>query len=179
MKIKVGQTPNSIVPEGWLEVPETIKNSKLRLLLSVVLGLVLMKLLDFIEPDFVTYGKIYLLIILIPVHEFLHIACFKRPNNSNLNIDLKRILVFVTTEEIFHRRRLLISLVMPFIILTLIPLIITLTIWENSFMNYIILYNMLASGGDIISTLTLIRAKGTYFKIVNNRLYTRNLILSK
>lgn len=173
MKVRFGHNSKNEGPYGWKEVPELIKNSNYNLILALIIGLVMMEIFDFIEPTFVTYGKIYLLIALIPVHEALHIICFRRPLKSEIWIDLKHFMFFVTNDEVFKKSRLSISLLMPFTILTLIPIIVSLTIWNNRFLNYFALYNALASGGDFLSLYILIRAKGRYFKIVNNRLYAK------
>lgn len=173
MKLKFGQNSKKESPTGWKEVPELIKNSNYNLILALIIGLVMMEIFDFIEPTFVTYGKIYLLIAIIPVHEALHIICFRRPLKSEIWVDLKHFMFFVTNDEVFKKGRLSISLFMPFAILTLIPVIVSLTIWNNSYLNYFALYNALASGGDFLSLYVLFRAKGSYFKIVNNRLYAK------
>ena len=86
---------------------------------------------------------------------------------------LKKLFIGVTSDREFSRTRLMISLLAPLIVLTLLPLIVC--IWyESQILIYILLYNALASGGDILSFITLASNKGSRFIINGDKLYTQD-----
>ena len=176
MKIKTGY-PSSckILEANWKLVPELISNKNTALFVAIFLGVVMKELLGFIFPDigFKIYKQLYFLLLIIPIHELLHILFFPYNSETIIWVNLKKLFICVTSDREFSRTRLMISLLAPLIVLTLLPLIVC--IWyESQILIYILLYNALASGGDILSFIALASNKGSRFIINGDKLYTQD-----
>lgn len=175
LTIKTGYpTSQNRLHSDWKLVPELISNKNTAIFVAIAIGVILKELLGLMFTDlgFVSYKQLYLLLLIIPIHELLHILFFPYNAESIAWVDLKRLSFYVTSNGEFSKKRLIISLLAPFIILTLLPLIVSF--WcESQTLIYILLYNALGSGGDIMSLIVLIPNKGSRFIINGDKLYTK------
>ena len=175
VKIETGYpASNKVLGTNWKLVPELISNKNIALIAAIFLGIIMKELLGLMFPDigFKFYKQIYLLLLIIPVHELLHILFFPYSSETVIWVNIKKLFVAVTNNGEFSRIRLLTSLLAPFIMLTLLPLIIC--VWYKSqILIYVLLYNALASGGDMLSLITLISTKGSRFMFDGDMLYTQ------
>ena len=152
--------------EKWIKVDEPIKNKTLYYAVAIGIGVILMDLLRYffniyIDFEFSLYKRLYLLLLIIPIHELLHLVSLKNPLKSTICILPKQFLVCVIPEEAICNRRFLIMLITPFVILTIIPIILLIFLGVNSTtIAYIALYNALCCGADILSFFSLSKFPG-------------------
>ena len=106
--------------------------------------------------SFSFYKKLYLLIILIPLHEFIHLLFFPKFSNSEVGFSLRTAVFFVTTNEIFSKSRLFIATLMPLLLLTIIPFIFLFFI-KNDIIAYFATFNLLGSGVDIVTAFFVLK----------------------
>lgn len=151
------------------------------IIIGIILGLFLAFILELIikhfslcsDFDFVVIRKIYLFIVIIPLHEMLHLAFFPSIKKSTVGIAIKKGIFYVTTQDYFTKIRFLTILLLPLIVLTIFPFI-SLFFIKSDLMANIALYNLIGSGVDIITffhilklpSKHLLRFNGTelYFK---------------
>ena len=143
--------------EKWIKVEEPIKSKTLYYVVAIGIGIILMELLRYfsniyLDYEFSLYERLYLLLLVIPIHELLHLVPLKSPLKSTICILPKQAIVCVIPEETIYKRRLLTMSIAPFIILTIIPVILLIVSGFNSVtLTYIALYNALCSGADFLS----------------------------
>lgn len=177
VRIKIvnkNQIPSRTLDMDWELVPDLIRDSKTALIAAIIIGILIKELFGLMFPDigYKIYKQLYFLLLIIPVHELLHILFFPKKSTAIIWVNFKKILVNVTSDGEFSKTRLKISLLAPFISLTLLPFIIS--IWhENQILVSILLYNALASGGDILSFITVISTKGSVFTINGEYLFAK------
>jgi hypothetical protein len=117
---------------------------------------------------------------LIPAHELLHAICFPGGLHSPqtlIGIWPARLLFYAHYEGVMPRNRFLLTFAMPFLVLSLLPIvIIALTRWPALDFLFLSLVNGAAASGDIIGIFlvafqvprnTMVRNKGwrTYWKL--------------
>ncbi len=100
--------------------------------------------------DFQAYKKLYLFLLIIPLHELFHLIVIPNIKNSTLGYSWRKFIFFISTDEIFSKNRFLLVSLLPLIVLTVFP-IITLFFLKSEFVAYFALYNLIGSGIDIIS----------------------------
>ena len=147
--------------ERWIKSAEPVQNKTLYYIVVVGIGIVLMEILRYffniyVDYEFSLYKRPYLLFLIIPIHELLHLVPLKNPLKSTICILPRQFLVCVIPEETISKLRFLIVLITPFIILTIIPAILLIALNLNSItLAYIALYNALCSGADALSFFTI------------------------
>lgn len=142
-----------------------------------VLGLIYIYMINY------TYVKgIYLnlkdiviaFIIIIPIHEILHSLAFPNFKQTIFGFIPKGLVSYSFFEGEISRNRLVISLIFPFIILTILPTIgLSFIRIKNNFLYVIIIINAVASYVDILAIFVLLLQvpKSTYIKNIGNRTY--------
>jgi len=165
--------------KGWI-LSEQI-NSKGFFILGLIIGIILTSLFEYAIKSFTLcsdfsfsfYKKLYLIIILIPLHEFIHLLFFPKFLNSEVGFSLRTAVFFVTTNEIFSKSRLISSILMPLLLLTIFPFIFLFFI-RNDTMAYFAAFNLLGSGVDIVSLfLVLKQPKNHLFRFGGSNLYIK------
>jgi len=160
-----------------------IKSSSLtqRLILGLILGIVISSIFSFLiniiffnnSIDIHFYRYLYLILILIPVHELLHIIFLPKPSKAIIGLSFKYLIFYVKYENDITRNRLLLITIMPFIILSILPIFL-LSITQSILIVYIILFNVIASGVDLLSLYLIAKLpKGIILKMSGNDLYYR------
>ncbi len=156
-------------------------STKKRLVLGVVIGILLMELqADIINYIFFNntlniklYRFIYLILILIPVHEILHILFFPSLKKVVLKISPKHFLVYIKYPEEISRKRFLIITIMPFLTLSILLMSILFYI-KNEYIFYFIIFNTAGSGIDLISFyIGLSLPRNSIIKMEKTGLYYR------
>ena len=150
-----------------LRIVERISGPKV-LFLGIFLGLILVIILAhlvtlhpyYVNYDFTFYTHIFMFVLIIPIHELLHLLCFPNPRKTTVGIVLIKFIVFVTTEDVFSRDRLITTTLMPLLILTIIPFLLSLFI-KSDFLISIALVNLVGSGIDLISILYVVNHRKT------------------
>lgn len=124
--------------------------------------LIMHKLRDFLSPSNsytnILYDMIFFL-VLIPIHELLHALVFPEPLTSRNVIFgtlLEKGCFYAYYDGEMTKCRFLISIITPFTILTLIPLILVIFGVFNSYLFEFSYINSLFCCGDIISFFIII-----------------------
>lgn len=165
--------------DGWSLV-EKISGHAL-LFIGIMLGVFFAGLLSFfvqLHPfyvgyNFVFYENAYLFLLVIPIHELFHLMCFPNPRNAVIGFMPKKLIFFVTTVDEFSKRRLVATVLMPLIIITIIPFAISLFV-RNEFLISIVLVNLVGSGIDIVSFLYIVSYKRSdAFRFSASMLYVK------
>ncbi len=156
------------------------KNDYKNLLIGILLGLLITLCLDLLITflglwnfDFSIIKNLYLLILIIPLHELIHLIFFPCFSNATIGFSPKKLIFYVTTEDEISKIRFLIIAIMPFILLTILPLIIFFY-WQYYIIAQFALLNALASGIDLKSFFYIYRQpNGSVFKMVGSALYSK------
>lgn len=168
----------------WTKSKEpTQKNFFILAFIILVFTILLMnKLIDFLSP-FNSYTNILydmvLFLVIIPIHELFHALVFPEPLTSRHVIFgtlLEKGCFYAYYDGEMTKCRFLISIIMPFTILTLLPLILIIFCGFNGYLFECSYINSLFCCGDIISffiiifTLpkkSIVRNKGwyTYYRL--------------
>jgi hypothetical protein len=118
---------------------------------------------------------LYLFILIIPLHELIHVIFLPCLSNAIVGFSPKKIVFYVATEDEISKNRFLIIAIMPFILLTILPLIIFFY-WQYEIIAHLALLNALASGIDLRSFFYIYRQpKGSIFKMVDSYLYSKTI----
>jgi hypothetical protein len=151
------------------------------IILGIILGFFLALILELIikhfslcsDFNFVVIRKIYLFIVIIPLHEMLHLAFFPSIKNSTIGIALKKGAFYVTSQDSFTKTRFLTILLLPLIILTIFPFI-SLFFIKSDLMANIALYNLIGSGVDIIMFFHILKIPSKHlFRFNGTELYIK------
>jgi len=151
------------------------------IIIGIVLGIILAFLLELLikyfslcsDFDFVVIRNIYLFIIIIPVHEMLHIALFPNSKNSIVGIALKKGIFYVTTKDSFTKNRFLVVLLFPLVILTIIPFI-SLFFIKSDLLANVALYNLIGSGVDIVTFFHVLKLSSKHqLRFNGTKLYSK------
>lgn len=165
--------------KGWI-LSEQINNKKI-IIIGLILGIILTSLFEYAIKSFTLcsdfnfsfYKKLYLIIILIPLHEFVHLLFFPKFNNSEVGFSLRTAVFFVTTNEIFSKSRLFIVTLMPLLLLTISPFILLFFI-KNDMIAYLATFNLLGSGVDIVSSFLVLKQPQKHkFRFGGSNLYIK------
>lgn len=108
------------------------------------------------------------LIIIIP-HEFLHVLFYKTKDNVTINYNLWQLRFISYFDGIISKRRALILISTPFIILSIIPTIISYLLGFNLFLYALASANAIKSGIDVLNLILI------FINVPNNS----NLIINE
>lgn len=162
---------------GWMLSEQRSTNTLL--FYGLIVGILLTELLAvlikctdlIINFDFVVYKNFFLVVFLIPIHELVHLIFFPTPKNAIIGFSLRKAIFFVTSNDIFTKKLLLIVTIMPFILLTVLPICILFFI-KSEIIAYFALFNSLGSGVDIISALLILKLPQKHsFRYNGTKLY--------
>ena len=183
MKFIIREPKNNLIfleqENGWI-LSEQINSNKI-FIFGLILGIILTSIFEYAIKSFTLcsdfnfsfYKKLYLIIILIPLHEFIHLLVFPKFTNSEVGFSFRTAVFFVTTNEIFSKSRLIIATLMPLLLLTLFPFIFLFFI-KNDMIAYFATFNLLGSGVDIVSSfLVLKQPKKHIFRFGGSNLYIK------
>ncbi|MEJ5315658.1 MAG: DUF3267 domain-containing protein [Tenuifilum sp.] len=168
--------------EGWI-LSEKIETGKGLYAAGIVLGIILAGIFSFIIKtttlcktlDFYVYKKIILFLLVIPLHEISHIIFFPSLNNTVIGFSWKKGVFYVSSSEIFSKKRLLITIILPFLLLTIIPYFFLYFI-NSETIAYISLYNLIGSGIDLITFFKILSiTEGNQFRYNGTNLYFRKV----
>ena len=142
------------------------------LLLCVIVIHVITKFI-FSEPiEFRFYKKLYLILIIIPVHEMLHFVALPDYKSGKLCFSFRNLSFFTLSDVTFSRNRFIFISLIPLILLTIIPFIF-LYYFQYEWIVYILIYNLAGSGMDILYSLKAISfPKQTKIKFIGKEMYT-------
>lgn len=103
----------------------------------------------------VTYC-IFLFVLIFILHELLHIIIYYK--QGDLSITYHNLLVRINTNAIITKKRFIIGLLLPIIVLTILPLLVSNFIdgYVNSLMLYIGCNNLVIGSFDIFESLIII-----------------------
>ncbi|KEJ00665.1 hypothetical protein N494_06710 [Clostridium botulinum A2B7 92] len=113
-------------------------------------------------------------IIIMPVHEILHSLAFSNLKQTIFGFIPKGLVSYSFFKGQISRNRLIISLIFPFIILTILPTIgLSFIRIKNNFIYVIIIINAVASYVDILTIFVLLLQvpKSTCIKNIGNKTY--------
>jgi len=164
--------------QSWTKVERIdgyiIKGALLGLILTFILAEILTLLNIVPNFNFKVYPYIYLYLFIIPIHELLHLIFFPKPQKAVVGFALKKLICYVTTDEVITRGRLIASVLSPLFFLTLLPLLYVLIIEPIKLVIYIALFNLIGSGADLLLISRLIKMpKNGVFKFNGQDLYIR------
>jgi hypothetical protein len=157
------------------------ESDRTRVALGLILGIILCAIFSCIinliffgnSIDFLLIRYIYILFLIIPFHEAIHIIFLPKPNNAIVGFSLKHFVPYVRYEEEIHRSRYMLISVSPLIALSVFPLFL-LPFFKSVFLVSFILLNALASGIDMLTFFTIKKLpEGAIIKMVGNELYYR------
>ncbi|ACA43830.1 DUF3267 domain-containing protein [Clostridium botulinum] len=113
-------------------------------------------------------------IIIMPVHEILHSLAFPNFKQTIFGFIPKGLVSYSFFKGKISRKRLIIFLIFPFIILTILPTIgLSFIRIKNNFVYVIIIINAVASYVDILTIFVLLLQvpKSTCIKNIGNKTY--------
>ncbi|MBN3414197.1 metalloprotease family protein [Clostridium botulinum] len=112
-------------------------------------------------------------IIIMPVHEILHSLAFPNFKQTIFGFIPKGLVSYSFFKGQISRNRLIISLIFPFIILTIFPTIVLSFIRIKNNIIYVIIINAVASYVDILTIFVLLLQvpKSTCIKNIGNKTY--------
>ena len=149
--------------EGWSPIrePGPLAIQFIALPVAMVVVGLLVGLLALVWPSGSVSGSIWLLlalaILLIPIHEILHAVCFPGglPSpHTIIGIWLSRILFYAHYEGVMTRTRFLVTFAMPFLVLSILPImLIGLFRWPSLELAALSIVNGAAASGDIIGII--------------------------
>lgn len=174
MKFKIG------IPETDGEFkknnPECIfiKNIKNLMIPGIILGLTLTLFLEFLirlyildkNFSFYSYKKLHLFLMILTLHEIVHLIYFPSIKNCIVGISFKKLIFYVTTKDYFTKTRLIIVLLAPLFFLTIAPLFLLFFI-KSSLLAYIALFNLIGSGVDILSLIQVLKLPKNHIIMFN------------
>lgn len=167
MKIHWGAIPENsdFDPEadGWSPIrePGPLAIQFMAVPVAIVVVGLLIGLLSLVWPASSVAGSIWplllLAVLLIPVHEILHAVCFPgglASPHTMIGIWPSRVLFYAHYEGIMARTRFLVTFVMPFLVLSILPiLLIGLFRWPSLELAALSIVNGAAASGDIIGIM--------------------------
>ena len=173
MKIKFGKPLSvHVIHDEWEKISYPIKNEINFYLITVAIGLLVAKAISFIFGDVDFIKKLYLLIPVLVVHELIHVLFLKKSKNCIIWINI--IVVCVTSNTIMSKCRLLMVIIAPFLLLTVLPIV--LFNYNNSeYFLGVAICNALISGADIISLFVIVKDKHVMHMMDCNILYGKGL----
>ena len=149
--------------EGWSPIrePGPLAIQFIALPVAMVVVGLLVGLLAMVWPSGSVSGSIWLLlalaILLIPIHEILHAVCFPGglPSpHTIIGIWLSRILFYAHYEGVMTRTRFLVTFAMPFLVLSILPIMLVgLLRWPSLELAALSIVNGAAASGDIIGII--------------------------
>ncbi|WP_434283930.1 DUF3267 domain-containing protein [Clostridium botulinum] len=113
-------------------------------------------------------------IIIMPVHEILHSLAFPNIKQTIFGFIPKGLVSYSFFKGKISRKRLIIFLIFPFIMLTILPTIgLSFIRIKNNFVYVIIIINAVASYVDILTIFVLLLQgpKSTCIKNIDNKTY--------
>lgn len=183
MKFILGNPPSTINYSNdyndWKK--HEIISGKLHILSGILIGVLIAIFIDFVITylmnfrnfNFSVISSLYLLFLIIPVHELLHIIALPKPQNTTVGFSPKKMIFYVSTKETVTKYRFLITVLLPFILLTIIPVISILWV-KNETIARVALLNALASGIDLKTFFFIyLKPKGTIFKMNGSDMYSK------
>ncbi len=173
MNLILGEFPDneSFNPdrEGWNSIKEP-KNVIIYQLLAIPLAIIITLLITMIVAIFtntdIDFGRKLFIqvfisyILIVPVHEILHALGFPSLLKSDevfMGFNPKGFVFFAHYIGHMSRNRFLFVLVFPFIILSILPVVImSMLSISNSWIFMIVIVNTLASSGDLLGFLIIL-----------------------
>lgn len=123
------------------------------------------------QLEFKVINKLYLILLVLPLHEFFHAIFYPNFRNLIVGFSLKRGILYIYSPEAISKCRLLLIGISPFLLLTIFPLI-SLFYINNESIAYIALYNTIGSGIDLVVFLKVLKKpKNIIFKDNGFELY--------
>ncbi|PIH05778.1 DUF3267 domain-containing protein [Clostridium combesii] len=113
-------------------------------------------------------------IIIMPVHEILHSLAFPNFKQTIFGFIPKGLVSYSFFKGKISRKRLIIFLIFPFIMLTILPTIgLSFIRIKNNFVYVIIIINAVASYVDVLTIFVLLLQvpKSTCIKNIDNKTY--------
>lgn len=136
------------------------KHLALGLLTGFVLTIITEQTIRFIvfegAYNFAFVRNIYLLLFIVPAHEGIHLLLMPGYKNISAGLYLRKMIVYVHTGDTLTRSRFLTVSLAPLVLLTLTPLLL-LSFYPHPILGHIALYNLIGSGGDLVSAGRILR----------------------
>lgn len=116
---------------------------------------------------------VFIYIIIVIPHEFLHILCYKSKKNVVVKYNLLKLYFISHYNGILSKKRVFILLLLPFITFTIIPTIISYILEFNIFLYALASANAIISSRDLLNVILMLKnaPKGSKLKIYENNLY--------
>ena len=180
MKILLKEQPTKLIEDEYKE-SKTINITKIHIggiLLGVFLCYQLSYLLDITlfdnELNFRVYKKVYLFLLIFPLHELLHAALFPNYKKSVIGFSIKKFVFYADYDGELSKYQIMKVCLAPLFILTLLPLLFLL-VYKNSLIAYIVLFNLLGSGYDIILYFIMLKQPSNrLFKFANSKVFYKD-----
>lgn len=139
--------------------------------MSIILSEVIALTNSIPEFDFKFYLNIHIFLLVLIIHEIIHLLIFPTPWNATVGLYIQRMIFYVTTSDTFSRNRLLLTYIAPILALTIIPLGMLFYI-QHKLIAYIAICNLLGSGIDLIQFFRVVKMPAsTKFKFFSDGLY--------
>ena len=148
-----------VIPYKWLRKNFMVAVYVLQFLLLVIFMIYVKNIQNVMKGDLnlqisIPQSLIYIsLIAIIIIHEMLHIAVIF--NKGDFSITFHNLFFWIATNAELSKLRYFIFIFLPLLILTVIPFIISLFIFND--LKYILkiysLFNLLISSADVINTV--------------------------
>lgn len=165
--------------QGWAPLKEP--NPRKMQFVGIFLGIAIAVLLYYILPlDYwsirVKWHTVVILFAMIPVHELIHAFTHPRfgmSNDTHIGVWPSKFSILVYFKGERSRTNFLLSLAMPFLVLTVIPLVMIYTVLQDASpliitdLSLLILANGIGAAGDIIGIFILLTQVPSNAKLKN------------
>ena len=166
--------------ENWKEVEifskkhNLIKGALIGIVITIVIANVVKLLPSYSNYEFEVFKNFILFMTILLTHELIHALCLPKPSEAIYGFIPKKFIFFVTTDKELTSLRLKTALLMPTVLLSIIPLLISMFVKSDLLLN-IALLNLIGSGVDILHfTYILKYKKNIKFKFSQSGLYYCN-----
>lgn len=164
MKFIYGLPPSDPFPEEKYNAWDSLQFHNKHLVLGLLTGFVLTLITEqvirftFLEGaySFTFVRHIYLLLLIVPAHEGFHLLLLPGYKNISAGLYLRKMIVYFHTGDILTRSRFLTVSLAPLVLLTLTPLLL-LSVYPHPLLGHIALYNLIGSGGDLVSAARILK----------------------
>jgi hypothetical protein len=183
MKFEFGLRDNEAEKDLTSFTKVETESLKVRFIFGIIIGILIASLLSFLldiiffnnSLNIYLSGYMYLIIIILPLHEAIHLLFLPNPNKAIIGLSIKHAVFYIKYSEEISKLRFLLVSISPFIFLSIFP-IFFLLYFKSKYIVSVILLNTLISGIDFYTFFLInkLPPKINLLMAGNNLYYRKN-----